>query len=396
MKLKFLNLMMIFVTAVICGCSSGETTPAADNSAAEQISENVANVKRQSTKNPAAGKAETVTEDPVEKILQSMTLTEKIGQMVMIGVQGTAVNDDSRYMLTQYHIGGVIFFDRNLETRAQAKSFAADLNKAAAEKVPLFFAIDEEGGRVSRMKHEIPPPPSQEEIGRSGDPALAYRYAKSVAQDLKSIGVNVNFAPVADVGSRDTRSFSDNENVVAEFVDEAAHGYEDAGIFYCLKHFPGIGLGAVDSHVEVSTIDASREILETIDLVPFRKTIAAHDNSKFMVMVGHLKYSAIDAGNSASVSPAVMKILRDELGYTGVIITDDLEMGATANHNTFSEVGAAAIKAGADIALVCHEYEHETDVYIGILDAVQRGEISENRIDESVRRILKMKLALKN
>ncbi|MBO4401374.1 MAG: glycoside hydrolase family 3 protein [Selenomonadaceae bacterium] len=369
MKLKFLNLMMIFVTAVICGCSSGETTPAAD-------------------------KAEAVTEDPVEKILQSMTLAEKVGQMVMIGVHGNSVNDDSRYMLTQYHIGGVIFFDRNLETRAQAKSFADDLNKTAAEKVPLFFAIDEEGGIVARMKHEITPPPSQAEIGRSGDSSQAYRYANSVAQDLKSIGVNVNFAPVADVGTRDTRSFSDNENVVAEFVDAAARGYEDAGIFYCLKHFPGIGLGVVDSHVEVSTIDASREILETIDLVPFRKIIAAHDNSRFMVMVGHLRYSALDAGNSASVSPAVMKILRDELGFSGVIITDDLEMGAIANHSEFKDVGVAAIKAGADIALICHEYPHETDVYLGILNAVERGEISEERINESVRRILKMKLAL--
>ena len=365
MKLKFLSLILLAV--IVCGCGS-----------------------------TVAKKVDAEPMDPVEEILQSMTLAEKIGQMVMIGVHGTEINDDSRYMLTQYHIGGIIFFDRNLETRAQAKSFAADLNKAAAGKVPLFFAIDEEGGIVSRMRHEITPPPSQEEIGRSGDSSLAYRYANSVAQDLKSIGVNVNFAPVADVGSRDTRSFSDNENVVADFVDAAARGYEDAGIFYCLKHFPGIGLGQVDSHVEVSTIDASRATLDSIDLLPFRKNIAAHDNSKFMVMVSHLKYSALDAENSASLSPAVMKILREDLGFNGVIITDDLEMGATANHNTFREVGAAAIKAGADIALVCHEYPHETDIYLGILDAVERGEISENRIDESVRRILKMKLALKN
>lgn len=366
MKLKILSLILLAV--IICGCGS-----------------------------TVAKKVDAEPMDPVEEILQSMTLAEKIGQMVMIGVHGTAVNDDSRFMLTQYHMGGIIFFDRNLETRAQAKSFAADLNKVTAGKVPLFVAIDEEGGRVSRMKHEITPPPSQEEIGSSGDSSLAYRYANSVAQDLKSIGVNVNFAPVADVGTRDTRSFSDNENVVANFVDAAARGYEDAGIFYCLKHFPGLGLGKVDTHQDISVVDASRETLESIDFVPFRKTIAARDNSRFMVMVGHLKYSALDAENPASISPAIVTgILRNELGFTGVIITDDLDMGAVAKYNDERTLGAAAVKAGADIVLSCHEYDKQQKIYLGILDAVQSGEISEARIDESVRRILKMKLALRN
>ena len=365
MRLKFFGLILLAL--MVCGC--GSTT-----------------AKNVEVEKPAV--------DPIEEMLKNMTLAEKIGQMVMIGVHGTAVDADSSFMLTQYHIGGVIFFDRNMDSREQVKKFAADLNRTAAEKVPLFIALDEEGGRVSRMKHALTPPPSQAEIGSTGNPNNARTYANLTGQELKKIGVNVNFAPVADVGGNDTRSYGDDGNYVADFVMSAAAGYEDAGIFYCLKHFPGIGLGKVDSHVEVSTIDASREILDSIDLVPFRKTIIARDNSRFMVMVGHLRYSAIDAENSASLSPAVMKILRDELGFSGVIITDDLEMGAIANHSDFKNVGVTAIKAGADIALVCHEYEHETAVYLGILDAVERGEISEARIDESVRRILKMKLAL--
>ena len=151
----------------------------------------------------------------------------------------------------------------------------------------------------------------------------------------------------------------------------------------------------VDSHKEVSTIDASRENLEEIDFVPFKKTIAEHDNSKFMVMVGHLKYSALDPENSASLSPIVIKdILRDKLGFKGVIITDSLSMGATANHHSFRELGVASIKAGADIALVSDEYWHEEEIFLGLLEAVESGEIPEERINESVRRILKMKLAL--
>ncbi len=372
MKLKFFSLLAVMLAAaIICGC--GSTT-------AQKVD------------------AETPPpKDPVEEILQSMTLAEKVGQMMITGVHGNAVNDDSRFMFTNYHIGGLIFFDRNLETRAQAKSFAENLDAVAAEKVPLFFAIDEEGGRVARMRHEITPPPSQEEIGSSGDSSQAYRTATSIAQDLKSIGVNLNFAPVADVGTRDTRSFSDNAEVVAEFADAAAKGYEDAGIFYCLKHFPGLGLGKVDTHQDISVVDASRETLETIDFVPFRKIIAAHDNSKFMVMVGHLKYSALDAENPASISPAIVTgILRNELGFTGVIVTDDLDMGAVSKYNDQKTLGVAAVKAGVDIVLSCHDYDKQQKIYLGILEAVERGEISEARIDESVRRILKMKLNLRN
>ena len=149
----------------------------------------------------------------------------------------------------------------------------------------------------------------------------------------------------------------------------------------------------IDPHQEISSIEVSRETLEKEDLLPFKTIISNHPSDKFMVMVSHLKYPAIDESNSATLSYEVMtKLLRKELGYDGIIITDDLEMGAVANHNTFSEVGVKAVKAGADILLVCHDYQHEQEVYLGILEAVQKGEISEDRINESVRRILKVKL----
>ncbi|MBQ9497783.1 MAG: glycoside hydrolase family 3 protein, partial [Selenomonadaceae bacterium] len=164
---------------------------------------------------------------------------------------------------------------------------------------------------------------------------------------------------------------------------------------YTLKHFPGIGKSKIDPHKEISSVEDSKEILDAVDIFPFKKIIATHDNSKFMIMVGHLRYDALDPVNSASLSPAVMTgLLRNELGYSGVVITDDLEMGAIKNNTDLPTLGVRMILAGGDIALVCHNYESQQIVYNSILAAVKRGEISEQRINESVRRILKMKAHL--
>ena len=333
--------------------------------------------------------------DPIEEQLNSMTLEEKVGQMVMVGVYGTELNEDIIYSLNNFHFGGVIFFDRNLESVAQAKKFANDIEAAANQKVPLFFAIDEEGGRVARGRDFLEVAPSQENIGQSGDPNNATYWAKHNATILKSIGMNINFAPVADVGSRDTRSFGDDPQLVAQFVDAAAKGYEAENFLYTLKHFPGIGKSKIDPHKEVSSVEDSKAILEAEDLPPFRKVIREHDNSRFMIMVGHLRYDALDPVNSASLSPAVMTgLLRNELGFSGVVITDDLEMGAIKNHTDLASLGVQMILAGGDIALVCHNYESQQIVYHSILAAVHSGEISEQRINESVRRILRMKAHL--
>ena len=330
--------------------------------------------------------------DPVEEILQSMTLTEKIGQMMIVGVHGTTINDDIRFILNQYHYGGIIFFDRNMENKAQVKKLTDDLQSAANQKLPLFIAIDEEGGRVARMKHDLQVMPSQQEIGATGDVRQAYDCAKATAQNLRQIGININFAPVADVG-HDTRHFSTDSQTVTDFVSSAAQGYEDEKFFYTLKHFPGIGKSKIDPHKDISEIDDDIETLSVEELPPFMKVINEQNNSHFMIMIGHLKYTAIDDKNPASISPAIITgILRDELHFQGVVITDDLEMGATKDYN--DNIGVNAIKAGADIALVCHEYTDQQKVYLSILEAVQRGEISEERINESVRRILKMKLQL--
>ena len=332
-------------------------------------------------------------DEKVDQIVASMSQTEKLGQMVMIGIQGTKVDDDSLFMLNQYHMGGVILFDRNMKSPEQVKQLTSDLQAQSNEKVPLFIGIDEEGGDVVRMAEKLTPPPSQKEIGATGDIEQAKTWAIKTAKSLKEMGINVNFAPVADVGSNDKRSYSTDANTVIDFVRAATKGYQQENIIYSLKHFPGIGKGKVDSHVDSSSIDVTKEILMAEDILPFKTIIDENDPNDYFILVSHLKYPALDEEYPASLSSKIMTdLLRNELGYKGIIITDDMEMGAVANHNDFRSIGVNAVKAGADIVLVCHEYEHQQKVYLGLLDAVNSGEISQERIDESVKRIIKVKL----
>lgn len=332
-------------------------------------------------------------DEKVDKIVESMSQTEKLGQMVMIGIQGIKVDDDSLYMLNQYHMGGVILFDRNMESPEQVKQLTSDLQAQSNEKIPLFIGIDEEGGDVVRMAEKLTPPPSQKEIGATGDIEQAKTWAIKTAKSLKEMGINVNFAPVADVGSNDKRSYSTDANTVIDFVRAATEGYQQENIIYSLKHFPGIGKGRVDSHVDSSSIDVTKEILMAEDIIPFKTIIDENEPNDYFILVSHLKYPALDEEYPASLSSKIMTdLLRYELGYKGIIITDDMEMGAVANHNDFRSIGVNAVKAGADIVLVCHEYQHQQEVYLGLLDAVNSGEISQERIDESVKRIIKVKL----
>ena len=332
-------------------------------------------------------------DEKVDKTVASMSQTEKLGQMVMIGIQGTKVDDDSLYMLNQYHMGGVILFDRNMESPEQVKQLTSDLQAQSNEKVPLFIGIDEEGGDVVRMAEKLTPPPSQKEIGATGDIEQAKTWAIKTAKSLKDIGINVNFAPVADVGSNDKRSYSTDANTVIDFVRAATKGYQQENIIYSLKHFPGIGKGKVDSHIDSSSIDVVKEVLMTEDILPFKTIIDENEPNDYFILVSHLKYPALDEEYPASLSSKIMTdLLRNKLGYKGIIITDDMEMGAVANHNDFRSIGVNAVKAGADIVLVCHEYQHQQEVYLGLLDAVNSGEISQERIDESVKRIIKVKL----
>lgn len=349
----------------------------------------------------AASKAKTATsteraltlDEKVEKIVSEMTPAEKIGQMMMIGVKGTEVNDDSLYMLNEYHMGGIILFDRNMQNQDQVKNLIGALQKQADQKVPLFMAVDEEGGDVVRMKNALTPPPSQKQIGQEGKTEAAEKWAAKTAASLKTMGFNINFAPVADIGSNDKRSYSTDPAVVTKFIRAAAKGYEQEKMLYSLKHFPGIGKGKVDSHVDAYKVSADKETLAREDMVPFQTMVEENSPDDFFILVSHLTYPALDADAPASLSKKIVTgVLREEMGYKGLIITDDTEMGALSKHYVFKDIGVKAVEAGVDIVMVCHEYEHETEVYNGLLKALQNGELSESRVDASVKRIVRAKL----
>lgn len=334
-------------------------------------------------------------------IVQKMSDAEKVGQLLMIGIQGTELDADSRFMLSEYHIGGIILFDRNMKSQEQVRALNDSLQKNASDAgLPLFLAIDEEGGAVARMKEAFPPPPAAAEIGRTGDPQAAYRYAVDTAHGLKAMGFNLNFAPVADLGATYGRSYANDAATATKFVAAALEGHSDAGLLATIKHFPGLGRGESDTHEDTVTVHADRAALEASDLVPFREMIAkrnaaknAKEASGWFVMATHTMYPALDAKNPASLSPAILQsLLREELSYDGVVVTDDLEMGAISRHYGFDRAGVEAILAGADLVLVCHDYAHETAVYNGLLKAVKSGEISKDRLDASVRRIVKAKI----
>ena len=343
----------------------------------------------------AQGKAQTgktAVDKKVETMMKAMSLEEKIGQMVMIGIHGTDVNEESLAMFRNYHIGGVILFDRNMKTQEQVKVLNEHLQEQAAGKLPLFVAVDEEGGAVARMREQLPPPPAAQEIGKTGNPENAKHWAEKTARSLRAIGFNVNLAPVADLGTARGRSFGDNPAMVADFVSSAADGYEQEHFIYCLKHFPGLGRSTVDPHWDTTVVDASRKELKEWDVIPFARIIKQKKPVDYFIMVNHATFPQLEPKTPASISKVIQTdFLRKELGYRGVIITDDIAMGALAKHYTPSDIAVRAVKAGADIVLSCHVYQNGADVYNRLLAAVKSGELSERRIDESLRRILLVK-----
>lgn len=340
-------------------------------------------------------KTDLTAEQKVDSLLESMSDEEKVGQLILFGMQRTQVNDDVRYMLSEYKMGGIILFDRNMESKEQVAALIQDLQKAArkSEKAPLFVAIDQEGGWVARLSSELVKVPAAEQLGQ-GTPAEAAKLALESGKELKSLGFNVNFAPVADLGLADERSYGTTAAEVIPFVKAVGNAYHEAGLIYSLKHFPGIGRTVTDLHKEGNTIDASADELWATDLKPFETIIQSVNNDDYMVMVSHAVYSNLDDTMPASLSKVIMQdILRQKLGYKGVIITDDMEMGAVANHYSFGDMSVKAVNAGVDIVLIGQEYNHAIEGYNAILKAVRSGDISKDRLNDAVRHILMLKIS---
>ena len=356
--------------------------------------------------NPFTSKAEPVTyesvaqselspEEKVDKLVANMSDADKVGQLLMIGIHGKTLNDDAKFMLNEYRVGGIILFDRNMESKDQVKSLITDINKTgkSAGLTPLFIGIDQEGGAVARMEDQLIKVPPAEELGK--EPIeQAVSLAKQSGTELKDLGFNINFAPVADLGLTYGRSFSTNPDDVVRYASAVGKAYDEAGLWYSYKHFPGIGKTDVDLHADTSVVPVSKETLLNEDTKVFVDLIKQSKPNTYAIMVSHAMYPQIDLDHPSSLSKAIITDwLRKDMGYNGVVVTDDMDMGALAKHYTFGDMAVQSILAGSDILLVCHEYEHMQEAYNGLMKAVKDGRISKERLDESVKRILLMKMS---
>ena len=356
--------------------------------------------------NPFTSKAEPVTyesvaqselspEQKVDKLVANMSDADKVGQLMMIGIHGKSLNDDAKFMLNEYRVGGIILFDRNMESKDQVKTLITDINKAgkSAGLTPLFLGIDQEGGAVARMDDKLIKVPPAEEVGKEPVEQAA-ALAKEVGTELKELGFNINFAPVADLGLTYGRSYSTNPDEVVRYASAVGKSYDEAGLWYSYKHFPGIGKTDVDLHSDTSIVPVSKETLLSEDTKVFVDLIKQSKPNTYTIMVSHAMYPQIDPDHPSSLSKAIITDwLRKDMGYNGVVVTDDMDMGALAKHYTFGDMAVQSILAGSDILLVCHEYEHMQEAYNGLMKAVKDGRISKERLDESVKRILLMKMS---
>ena len=356
--------------------------------------------------NPFTSKAEPVTyesvaqselspEQKVDKLVANMSDADKVGQLMMIGIHGKSLNDDAKFMLNEYRVGGIILFDRNMESKDQVKTLITDINKAgkSAGLTPLFLGIDQEGGAVARMDDKLIKVPPAEEVGKEPVEQAA-ALAREVGTELKELGFNINFAPVADLGLTYGRSYSTNPDEVVRYAGAVGKAYDEAGLWYSYKHFPGIGKTDVDLHADTSVVPVSKETLLSEDTKVFVDLIKQSKPNTYTIMVSHAMYPQIDPDHPSSLSKAIITDwLRKDMGYNGVVVTDDMDMGALAKHYTFGDMAVQSILAGSDILLVCHEYEHMQEAYNGLMKAVKDGRISKERLDESVKRILLMKMS---
>lgn len=332
--------------------------------------------------------------DSIAERIAAMTPEEKAGQLMLVGIDSISPSPSFQQEMKDHPYGGVILFDRNMESPAQVKELNRRL-QALAGKIPLFIGLDEEGGQVARMKDSLPAPPSQASIGASGKPEEARKWAAKTGKALKQLGFNLNLAPVADVGSGTGRSYSSHPDIAARFVEQALAGYQDVHLMACLKHFPGLGKGQEDTHKGRVTVSASRETLEREDLPPFRRALEKYPNPRFAVMVTHVDYPVLDPKWPASLSQNIMgDLLRKQLHFDGLILTDDLTMGAIAGSWPLEEAAVRALLAGADLVMVCHGPEQIRQVHTAIARAIREGKLPQDQVDRSLYRIFKAKETL--
>lgn len=326
----------------------------------------------------------------IEKILSTMTIEEKIGQMVVINVEGNTVTENIESIMNEVKPSGIILMKENFSSYEHTKKFVEDLKSMS--DYPFIVSIDQEGGPVQRLKFleegNATDIPDMYSIGSLNDKVKAYNVGKVMALEMRTLGINVDYAPVVDIYSNSNntvignRSFSENKDVVSTMAISLAKGLEDNGVIATYKHFPGHGDTEIDSHMKLPIIYKTKEEVENLELVPFKNVIA---NDAKLIMVGHIAFPLVTLDNTpASLSKKIVTgILKEELGFNGLVITDALNMKALTDNYSNEDIYIKSIEAGCDILLM------PVDAREAISDI--KNNIDEKRIDESVRKILKFK-----
>jgi beta-N-acetylhexosaminidase len=366
----------MFLTLVLAGCAS------ASKNDATQSARHETTVYEQG-KGPNEGRS----------ALAGMSVEDMVGQMFVVSVGGTEPEYYIEKMVRERNIGGVILFGYNMKSKGQTQSLARQLQKLSMRTeptVPLFVAVDQEGGSVASAPW-VAPEPAAAEVGRRGDPDEARKIAARMGRQLLRGGINTDFAPVVDTGfgaAIGDRSYGEDPELVAKMGAAAVEGFEEAGMVSAAKHFPNHGPATSDSHVSLPVIRHDARKLKTHDLPPFE---AAIDAGVPMIMVGHLVYPAIDPGRPASFSGDAISMLRGDLGFDGVVVTDDLAMAGATGGGSVADAAVSAVEAGADLLIVSSAPQEQADAYDAVVEAARSGEISKSRIRESVGRILAVK-----
>lgn len=339
--------------------------------------------------------------------LFALPLEQQIGQFLFIGLPGTEIDAATRALIEEVQPGGIIIFGRNVAGPEQLRALLDDCS--ALLPTPPLFGIDQEGGLVDRLRRIFTPMPSARTIRQHGDLAAARALGRVTGEVLRMLGFNINFAPVMSIMTDDrdllsnglySRSFGRSPGEVLGYTTVYMRGLQGAGCLGCLKHFPGIGAGEVDSHEEMPVVRLSHDDLIAQDLAPYIELFQRRDDRIRCVMVSHGGFPNIDIREevtSGRLEPAslnyniVTRLLREELRYRHLVVTDDLEMGAIARHCEIEDAAVRASLAGEDMVLICASSEKIRRGYHGLLEAARNGRVSQARIKQSLDRIARTK-----
>jgi beta-N-acetylhexosaminidase len=327
-----------------------------------------------------------------------LSLRKMIGQCFFVGISGTTLTDDEKKFLLENNIGGVILFARNCQSPEQVHALTTEiqsLHSKMPSKAPFFIGVDMEGGRVARLKPPFTKWPPLHKLGVLDSTSIAFKFAESMGQELRAVGINTNFAPCVDVLTNPEnkvigdRSIGSDPELVAKIGSAVVRGYLKSDIMACAKHFPGHGNTLIDSHEDLPVENATLEELSAVQFSVFKKVFRARLD---LLMTAHIRFPNLDPIWPATLSRTILNdILRGELGYRNIIVTDDLDMKALRNNYSIEKIAAQAFHAGANILLYCNEPESPPRALAAVEKAIQDKELKLISIESSYSRIIELK-----